>query len=287
MARRDGRNTTHYWCHPHIPGVSLLRAEFSTFPYVPHLHDTYVIAATEAGSASITCRGQTEVAYPSTIFLSNPREPQAASISGGGRWRYRAFYIADRAAAHLAAVLGLDELPSFITTRCTDAAVTGAILAVHRALEATAGEPTSATARLIDALGSLLERYSAVRCPTIGASDDAVRRVIGVMRERSADRLRLEDLSASLGVSPFQLIALFKRTVGMTPYTYLIQVRLDEARRHLAAGRSIAHAAAASGFYDQSALTRHFKRSYGITPLQFMAAARPLANTDPVGDVQE
>jgi AraC-like DNA-binding protein len=35
----------------------------------------------------------------------------------------------------------------------------------------------------------------------------------------------------------------------------------------------IAQTAAATGFYDQSALTRHFKRCYGITPLQFARAA--------------
>jgi AraC-like DNA-binding protein len=29
-----------------------------------------------------------------------------------------------------------------------------------------------------------------------------------------------------------------------------------------------------AGFYDQSAMTRHFKRCYAITPLQFAAANR-------------
>jgi AraC-like DNA-binding protein len=38
-------------------------------------------------------------------------------------------------------------------------------------------------------------------------------------------------------------------------------------------GVSIAEAALAAGFYDQSALTNHFKRAYGITPLQWARAA--------------
>jgi AraC-like DNA-binding protein len=37
-------------------------------------------------------------------------------------------------------------------------------------------------------------------------------------------------------------------------------------------GEAIADAAVAAGFYDQSALCRHFKRAYGITPLQYLKA---------------
>ena len=34
----------------------------------------------------------------------------------------------------------------------------------------------------------------------------------------------------------------------------------------------IAEAATGAGFYDQSALTRHLKQSFGVTPLQFARA---------------
>ncbi len=276
MARHDVRNKTRYWCNPRVPGVSLLRAEFTTYQYVPHIHDTYVLAATEAGGASIMSRGRTVDAFPSTVFLANPMEPQAASMHQSGPWRYRALYVSDSAALDIARALGLDQLPYFVTSLCTNTAIAEAIIALHRSLEETTGEgeQTDTHIRLIDTMGALIEHYSTVRCSAITASNDVVRRVIDVMRDSYADRLRLEELSAPVGMSPFQLITLFKRTVGMTPYTYLTQVRLREARRYLLSGHAIAYVAAASGFYDQSAFTRHFKRSYGITPLQFAAAAR-------------
>jgi AraC-like DNA-binding protein len=53
----------------------------------------------------------------------------------------------------------------------------------------------------------------------------------------------------------------------------LTQVRLNIACRHLRHARPIAQVATDVGFYDQSALTKHFKRCYGITPLQFTRAA--------------
>jgi len=42
--------------------------------------------------------------------------------------------------------------------------------------------------------------------------------------------------------------------------------RLERARCLIAANASLANAAAASGFADQSHMTRQFKQAYGIAP---------------------
>jgi AraC-like DNA-binding protein len=98
-------------------------------------------------------------------------------------------------------------------------------------------------------------------------------RVTGRMRAEFAHELRLEELAESVGLTTFQLIGLFKRATGLTPHAYLTQIRLSMACRHLRHARPIAGVASEVGFYDQSALTNHFKRCYGITPLQFARAA--------------
>jgi AraC-like DNA-binding protein len=94
------------------------------------------------------------------------------------------------------------------------------------------------------------------------------------MIAQHGDALQLEDLAGAEGLTTFQLIGLFKRTVGLTPHIYLTQIRLGAACRALRRGAPIAKVATETGFYDQSALTRHFKRCYGITPLQFAKAAQ-------------
>jgi AraC-like DNA-binding protein len=93
------------------------------------------------------------------------------------------------------------------------------------------------------------------------------------MQERHAEELTLEQLGTEVGLTPFQLIALFKRSTGLTSHAYLTQMRLKAAIAALGRGATIATAALDAGFYDQSALTRHFKRAYGITPLQWVRAA--------------
>lgn len=277
MARRDGRNATHYWSDPHLPGVGLLRANLTTHHFAPHLHDAYVIAVTETGTASITCRGRTGDVHGDVIFVSNPQEPQAASVRPNDPWYYRAFYISEGAAGTLARGLGLAKFPYFAAPFCLAPAIAESMRTLHRALEMNeaSGDGHEVSMQWIETMGALVAHYGGGGIPPVAERDATmVQRVITFMRERYADRLGLEELSSAAGVNPFQLITVFKRAVGMTPYTYLTQVRLEAARRSLLLGGSIPSAAVSAGFYDQSAFTRYFKRSYGITPLQFAAANR-------------
>jgi AraC-like DNA-binding protein len=94
------------------------------------------------------------------------------------------------------------------------------------------------------------------------------------MHARYSENLGLDELARAAGLTKFQLIGLFKRAIGLTPHAYLVHVRLNAACRLLKRGLPLAESALAAGFCDQSALTKHFKRCYGITPLQFAAAAR-------------
>jgi AraC-like DNA-binding protein len=49
--------------------------------------------------------------------------------------------------------------------------------------------------------------------------------------------------------------------------------RLDSVRRSLLAGSSLVHAAVAAGFADQSHMTRHFSKTYGLTPGRWLQVA--------------
>ncbi|MFB7453820.1 helix-turn-helix domain-containing protein, partial [Streptomyces sp. NPDC056194] len=56
----------------------------------------------------------------------------------------------------------------------------------------------------------------------------------------------------------------------VTPRQLVLRTRVDRATRLLAAGEgTLAHVAAASGFYDQPSLTRTFARLTGETPAQY------------------
>jgi len=274
MARRDPHNSTQYWWDKHLSGLSLLCADFTTHEYPPHTHDALVVAVTEVGGSVVKSRGEVQDAQASTMFVFNPAEPHAGWMGWSQRWQYRAMYLTQSALDRLAEGLGIGSVPYFTRNLFGDPDLIQGFLAMHRAIE-EGRDVFQERELLIDSFGTLFGRHGSGGATIKAAPRDRtlLAKVQERMRAQYAADLRLEALAAEVGLSTFQLIGLFKRTVGLTPHAYLTQIRLGAACRHLRRAKAPAEVATTVGFYDQSALNKHFKRCYGITPLQFTRAA--------------
>jgi AraC family transcriptional regulator len=103
-----------------------------------------------------------------------------------------------------------------------------------------------------------------------------VRQAMEYMRDNLRQDLSLRDIATAVGLSPFHFARRFKESVGLSPYQFLLQQRMERARRLLMTGKlSIAAVAVEVGFYDQSHFAQHFKREHGLTPRQFAEQYRP------------
>lgn len=271
MARVDPRNRTRYWNVPGIDGLSCLYADFTDHDYAPHAHDGFVIAVTEDGGAEFTSRGDVGEATPAVMLVFNPGEPHSGRMGRSRRWLYRSLYLDEAAAAAMRPLLGLEATPHFTDNRIVDPDLIDAFLDLHRALD-RGGAAMRQHELLAGSFGRLFRRHGNGRIAPAARDPKRFRRAAEIMRGRYAERLTLEEVGEAVGLTPFQLIGLFKREVGLTPHAYLVQIRLKSAMRALRAGVPIAEAATTAGFYDQSALTRHLKQSFGVTPLQFSRA---------------
>jgi AraC-like DNA-binding protein len=92
---------------------------------------------------------------------------------------------------------------------------------------------------------------------------DAVRKTI---ESRYAEPHSLASLASSVAISPFQFARVFRQLTGRPPHRYLIDVRLDAARRMLLDRVSVTDACFDAGFSSLSHFIHLFKRRFDCTP---------------------
>lgn len=267
---------TRFWHPSSVPGLSCLEATFTAQHFAPHAHDALVIAVTESGGSAYTSRRRSAEASPSVLLVFNPTEPHAGHMRGSRYWRYRGLYLAAPAIDAVLAATGLRGLPGFTSNAVADPRLIRAFADAHR--DFAADDPTGRE-RLIDACGRLFAAAGGASPPaTLRQADRGhVDRALAAIDAGFHRPLTVETLAQDAGLSPFQLIRQFKRITGMPPHAHLVRARLHDAIRSIRHGADLADAAARAGFYDQSALTYHFRRAYGITPGAYARAARVTA----------
>jgi AraC family transcriptional regulator len=132
------------------------------------------------------------------------------------------------------------------------------------------GERLLAEQALTSAVGHLFldPRYGGEKSVTLrGGLSPVVRRRLIEHIDASLDRtITLQDLAALAGLSEFHLQRMFTVSCGVSPHGFILNRRIDQARRMLAGSEPIAQIASACGFSSQSHLTRMFKAVTGTTP---------------------
>lgn len=95
-------------------------------------------------------------------------------------------------------------------------------------------------------------------------------------RGRLDERLTLHELAAVAGLSAYQLDHRVRRLFRLTTGQLLLKLRMDTAAEQLRdTHHSAAQIALSCGYSDQSAFTRQFRRTTGLTPLEYREANRP------------
>jgi len=252
-----------YWRAPDRP-LEAMHAHFERHRYHRHSHETYSFGVTESGAQAFTCRGAARTSAAGMVMAFNPDDPHDGHPAMADGFTYRIVHIGPDL---IRDVLGDTAqqpvgLPLFVEPVLEDTTLAHALRQLHDALgesRLTQDEALAATVRALVGRG-------ATRPVKARALPVAVRRVRELLDAEYARDLRAGELAEVAGCSRYALHRGFVAAYGLAPSDYQRQARLREARRLLSTGTPPAEAALASGFADQSHLTRWFKRYYGVTP---------------------
>lgn len=245
-----------------MPGVHAIEASSSRI-FPRHTHDQFGIGLIGSGAQrSMSGRGMVE-AGPGMVITVNPGEVHDGLPIGEAGRSWNMLYFEPGALQDI--FEGLDRRSGefeFHHPVIDSMALAQRFVQLYRAVVQSDGNPMAAEEMallLIDLLAPPSDGRS-------GQGASAIRRAKDRIDDSPSDPASLSELADLCGLSRFQFLRSFTRATGLTPHAYVLQRRIDSARRLIGSGVPLAEAAAASGFFDQSHMTRHFTRLFGVTP---------------------
>ena len=251
--------------------LELLRARYTCQRFAPHAHDEYVFGMVESGAARTLFRGREDVHSVGSVITFAPGEVHTGAPATDEGWSYRMLYPGEPLVRFVAReATGRDFAPSFDTSYVADPALAERVRITHAVLESDADGMQKECA-LLETLGEIVLRHASAPARAGGAlptprSTAALQRVRELLDAEYARTVTISELAREAGLSTFHLIRVFRASFGLPPYKYLEMIRIQQARRLIRHGFSLTHVVHATGFSDQSHLTRYFKRIVGVTP---------------------
>jgi AraC-like DNA-binding protein len=211
---------------------------------------------TPPGKLSIVHSGETHL--PDGIFPDDkkfgylmlyvpPAEMLAAALAGG--WRRQS------------------ELPYFKEFTFHDPRLLRAYVRLHQ-LSAHPSERLASDVAKQRFFGLLIGNFSQARRPDVRltANRKAIMTARDYLDAHYAEQISLDELARVACVSKSHLCRTFGETIGVPPHVYQYQLRLNQAKKMLVAGRDLVDIALELGFYDQSHFGKYFKRFTGVSP---------------------
>jgi len=118
---------------------------------------------------------------------------------------------------------------------------------------------------------SSLDAYVVNTLPSSGLSSRQLKQIIDYMHQYMGEKVSLQSMAQQLDISSFYFAKMFRQSTGKSPYQYLKQLRLDEAKRLLQTrvDLSITDIAHKLGFADHSHFTKQFRAYTNQTPINY------------------
>jgi AraC family transcriptional regulator len=100
-------------------------------------------------------------------------------------------------------------------------------------------------------------------------SSHQLKKLIDYVQANIHGVVTLDEMAASVYLSVFHFSRLFKNTVGISPYRFVLNMKIDYSKKLIKSKRPISDIAYALAFTDSAHFCNAFKKHTGYSPLQY------------------
>lgn len=262
------------FCDPHVlfAGVS------QTLPghvVGPKVLDYYLLHHVISGRGIFHCGGQEYQLHPGDSFLIEPEQLISYTADQEHPWHYLWVAFQGNSVPQLLGNAGFSATQP-IARDTQNRGLSKLFQRIQSAFyNKQAYSPYEAAGHLyllLSAYGEILgsSAHNEAALPETPAAS-TVRQAIHYLSTQYAEEITMETMAESLGYNRAYLSRLFKNHTGETPVTFLLKLRIDQARRLLREREdlTVEQIAFSVGFHDPLYFSKQFRRLLGLSPSQY------------------
>jgi AraC-like DNA-binding protein len=271
------------WRSQYLQSIELVHNVSQCDSLPRHFHEELELGIQQGGGWRFNYRGAMHSVPADTLVMTQLGETHQADWISAENCTFRGLRIGTDLLQQVATEIAGHEtdLPFFPTPLVHDRDINNQIVRVHQALERSTSQLEQQTI-VLELLAQLILRY-AENPPVIdklGEERQPVERVRAYLEDNYNREISLEELAQVANLSSFHLNRSFRKTFGMPPHAYQIQVRILQAKLLLREESSIKKVALATGFASHSHFGSHFKRLVRVTPRQYIQDSKNMISFD-------
>ncbi len=272
---------TRIWRSQYLPSIELVHGVSKIHSLPRHFHEELELNIRQGDGWQFNYRGVMHSVPSNTLVVTQPGEAHYADSTSDRYCTFRGLRVnVDLLQQVATEVAGrTTALPFFPMPIVHDRDLNTQIIQVHQVLEQSISQLEQQTL-VLDFLAQLILRCAeASPCQAkLGEERQPVDRVRSYLKDHYNQEISLEQLAQTANLSSFYLNRSFRKSFGMPPHAYQIQVRILQAQRLLRKGWSIEKVASETGFASQSHFGSHFKRLVCVTPRQYIQDSKNVIN---------
>lgn len=277
-AGRKGRQEQANFMHvDDLGGLEVLQATYRRQTFSRHSHEGFCVGVIDDGAQRFYRTGGEHVAPLGSVILVNADDIHTGSAASEDGWSYQAMYPKPELLAFLSRDLktAAGATPYFPEPVVQDAGLAGQLRLAFNMLRSNENRLVKET-MVFSALTWLMLRHGKSRTDPAPQSraQTQIARIKTFLDDFPEADVSLLELAQQVGLSPYYLLRQFQQATGLPPHAYQIQARLRKGRQMLKAGSGVLETALACGFHDQSHFHRHFRKSIGVTPGDYVKSLR-------------
>ncbi|MCF6172224.1 MAG: AraC family transcriptional regulator [Campylobacteraceae bacterium] len=243
--------------------ISFMKNDFKNSTYKKHFHNTYSISLITKGECNFCIEGTKFTATKGLVRVINP---------------YEIHEIYDSSWEHINLVLTayfMQSITKDMKPTCRGGNVCFSTITEDKKLaqdlqnlysSRNHQEISTQTKRIIR---HMVQKYSYQDFDrtALHVEKSRLKNAISYMYQNANNlEITLDEIASCVQISKYHFLREFKKEFGLTPYQYIQNIKINNARRMLYLDVSLSEIAQECGFFDQSHFIKTYKNYFGHTP---------------------